>query len=1424
MSKVTKLIKHPIKFFEDAAKKKRELSKLSSVKNPVFAFRINDWKRPIIEAWMPDKTFIYVPFKANEVELEKKWLPLIEKTPNAEVLAWGMNLPKIISNTSKPLRYVEDGFIRSVELGSKHTPPLSLNFDSKTPYFDATKESDLESILSSYDFDSDKELMARAAENIRNICALGISKYNNGERKSPEKIYPPKTERKRILVVGQVEDDASIVYGCERKCNNNDVVRLAAFENPNAEIYYKPHPDVLHQRRKMLSDPSEVEDVCKLITENVAIADVLATVDHVYTITSQVGFEALLRGIKVTTLGCPFYSGWGLTDDRQKNERRKRHLKVEELFAASYILYPEYYDPIYQEKTTLEKTLEHIQLQLASSAHKSKNSSPQNVEHSVTVVVGFSAWKSFIRKYFSNTKVIFVPKGVTPADFKSKFEKYFLTEPQNTVVLVWGTLIPGFIKRAADKNSVKVKYVEDGFIRSVQLGATKAPPMSLVYDAKVPYFDARYPSDLENILNTYDFNSDSELMLQAKQCIELIINNKLSKYNHTKSHDMRTVYGPKSKKRILVIGQVEDDASIKLGCDRPVTNNALVRLAKKENPEAEIIYKPHPDVMNGYRAMQSDPKNVAQIATIIGSDVSIAQSFETIDHVYTITSLSGFEALLRGIKVTTIGCPFYSGWGLTDDRQPNARRNRQLKVEEIFAASYLLYSNYYDPETGQKTSLNKAIKKIIREREFVDLMDDSPHVNNIDADEVLKPVKGNELKPVADSVEINIEGSGGEYIYVHDKTPESQELYKKLLKLNPRRGIMKLITPFEIDFNESLEYLHRLSLAIIKALSSIDGDVRGVIFGNNIANIDVLIFNACRKLNLPRFFVGTSFCYFEKKNIGDLAFDVYYSASSFSTDDCFAFKGGVLKCVESLKLPLLGFDSHDHDFSYGRYLVSSDSKKILTLVVDKISDVDAVLEILTCYFSPFSFCILVYSEQISLRQKMCQLLSECGYEIFNQDSMVGILSHEESLYISDYVLASVDQDKLEVLERVRAGKVIKIDSFSDVEQGVLTTCGISQRDIAGALKKDLDFLGGELDTDVVRHHPKVGLSSLLDPQYEIRYGAHSGKGAWKQAQRYLPQMLGAYHRDITVDTETPLSELARCDYFIQWGAKVTEKKVAQQYLASSLMVPNYIAEDGFIRSMDIGLSGDPGLSIILDGKAAYYDAFNKSSLCHALESDYELSEVELKRAEDLIFSIKANRVTKYNHAPHLNIKIGDPSKPKILLIDQRYGDQSIVAGKADEKSFGRMLKHAIEDYPDHEVLIKRHPDATKGGKQSYFSPENISFANDIERVIVIDYEINPYSLFEQVEQVWVATSGMGLEALIAGKKVRCYGVPFYSGWGVTEDVAVNNFRPRVRSLPEIVFFSYIMFSKYFSPSTMQACQVEDLVEYISNNSNADSYI
>ena len=69
-----------------------------------------------------------------------------------------------------------------------------------------------------------------------------------------------------------------------------------------------------------------------------------------------------------------------------------------------------------------------------------------------------------------------------------------------------------------------------------------------------------------------------------------------------------------SGRRILVPGQVEDDASIRLGARAERSNLALLTRARAEFPDAVLIYKPHPDVEAGLRPGRIDPERLAGLA------------------------------------------------------------------------------------------------------------------------------------------------------------------------------------------------------------------------------------------------------------------------------------------------------------------------------------------------------------------------------------------------------------------------------------------------------------------------------------------------------------------------------------------------------------------------------------------------------------------------------------------------------------------------------------------------------------------------------------------------------------------------------------------------------------------------------------------
>jgi capsule polysaccharide export protein KpsC/LpsZ len=328
----------------------------------------------------------------------------------------------------------------------------------------------------------------------------------------------------------------------------------------------------------------------------------------------------------------------------------------------------------------------------------------------VAFMFGFNRWKwDCVAHYVPDYRPVYCPMK-----WKLKTVQPHLDNEPNKIIVCWSYKGPEGIEEYAAANNIPIIRMEDGFIRSVGLGAEHAIPYSLIMDKKGLYFDARQASDLEDLLNTYDFSANPGILEEARQSIQLLNELQISKYNlyNNEAPDLEQIYGPKTTKRILVVGQVEQDASIRYGCPRPVNNKILLELAMQENPGADIIFKPHPDVLVGKQPALSDPSVYADRVKIVTAPLSIPDALKTIDHVYTITSLSGFEALIRGIPVTTYGAPFYSGWGLTDDRSPIARRTQKRSIEEVFAASYLLYPSYIDPESGEPLRALDVIKLI----------------------------------------------------------------------------------------------------------------------------------------------------------------------------------------------------------------------------------------------------------------------------------------------------------------------------------------------------------------------------------------------------------------------------------------------------------------------------------------------------------------------------------------------------------------------------------------------------------------------------------------------------------------------------------------------------------------------------------------
>ena len=263
------------------------------------------------------------------------------------VMVWaGRETPAIVAacaDAKRPLHRLEDGFLRSRGLGAELVPPLSLVVDDLGIYYDPSRESRLDRLIAAATKMEPKQLL-RAEELVARLVALGVTKYNPGGA-APE--VPLAGERPLILVPGQVEDDASIILGAGEVRTNAGLLTRARALYPEALILYKPHPDVVAGLRQGAVADDVLAQCADAVLAQGDPAILLAQVDGVVTMTSGLGFEALLRGVPVTCLGAPFYAGWGLTRDLGPvPAHRKARPSLAALAHAALITYPRYFDPI----------------------------------------------------------------------------------------------------------------------------------------------------------------------------------------------------------------------------------------------------------------------------------------------------------------------------------------------------------------------------------------------------------------------------------------------------------------------------------------------------------------------------------------------------------------------------------------------------------------------------------------------------------------------------------------------------------------------------------------------------------------------------------------------------------------------------------------------------------------------------------------------------------------------------------------------------------------------------------------------------------------------------------------------------------------------------------------------------------------------
>ena len=686
---------------------------------------------------------------------------------------------------------IEEGFLRSLDSGISSRHGLSVVVDDVGIYFDLMQTSRLEQLIVARakecsNADSNVLDKKHALQLMTRICEEKLSKYNAVITcPSLDKLIAEENGhveqdslKSHVLLIDQVAGDASIKGAGADKNQFKRMLKAACRNHPDAHIWIKAHPAAKSGYLTSLKLPKNV----RLLTQAFNPIGLLAQVSDVYTVSSHMGFEALMLGKTVHCFGVNWYSGWGLTDDsgapknllksvkqrrqtfaatlpaveeslkpsksaslskqstkRLKITQRLRNLRnkqssiaanstfnatLEALFYSAYIDYSHYVDPATKQACDIDTAIEWLVTNRYWQARLEGN----------LTVYEFSRWKLPFVKAFVNlprTTLFIKPKP----RLKNLLHPDHFTVSYQQPLLVWGLAKRQQIQKKLQSKLTKqpmsdmptIYCMEDGFIRSNGLGATLLAPLSVVIDKQGIYYDATQPSDLETLLRNCEALSPQQSArvreLQAK-----LLTQRVSKYNvgtevdadiankvgsdnklNAVSQKMQWMQDAKvsGKQRLLIVGQVEDDLSVQYCGSDIKTNRDLIKRVRRDNSDAYLIYKPHPDVEAGLRTGRVEAECLRQVQAV-AYDTAMPDCLECIDEVHTISSLTGFEALLRGLKVTCYGLPFYAGWGLTTDidaqLSPKSdylhrrKRDTTLSLEQLLHCALIRYPLYRLPK------------------------------------------------------------------------------------------------------------------------------------------------------------------------------------------------------------------------------------------------------------------------------------------------------------------------------------------------------------------------------------------------------------------------------------------------------------------------------------------------------------------------------------------------------------------------------------------------------------------------------------------------------------------------------------------------------------------------------------------------------
>ncbi len=568
---------------------------------------------------------------------------------------------------------LEDGFLRSAG-SARHKPlPLSLVLDDAGIYTDASRPSRVERLIREAPaFPPD--LRWQASEGLEAVLFHRLTKYNTvssgaaGERLA---------KTIRVLLVDQVYGDQSISGGLASEASFARMLETALQTFPAGAIAVKVHPDVLAGRaRGYIDEPARRHGLTRIVGMGNP-HDLLEGIEAVWTVSSQLGLEAVFKGCKVRCFGVPFYAGWGLTEDTPDNAsassalaRRGAPRSPVDVFAAAFAAYANYADPVTRQPISLMRAIERL-----------------------------VAWRDYAQECSGKTWYIGFPRRMRVAerffaDGGGRIEHVSLARSLDAArgevasVLMWQKRGSARAVGRLQAHGERISLVHEG---PLSLGG--GTPCSIVRETALDTVKGVDNATIVNVLAHHHF--EPALLKRAAALRAALV----SAAEVAPASALPSLTAKADGRRVVLIAGEPARLERAFGVPRVVRDvDGLVRTVREKQPDAFLV---EAVPANGLR----DRMKRSTGAMPPGVDMVVRESdlpalYRAIDEVHVLRSHVGLEALIHAKHVECWGAPFFAGWGLTSDHVPIPGRLRQLSIDELIAAALILVPRYVDPETG----------------------------------------------------------------------------------------------------------------------------------------------------------------------------------------------------------------------------------------------------------------------------------------------------------------------------------------------------------------------------------------------------------------------------------------------------------------------------------------------------------------------------------------------------------------------------------------------------------------------------------------------------------------------------------------------------------------------------------------------------